>query len=258
MEHFMRSLCDMKEIYAILAEYPGEIPSIVIVQKMIAEFEGLSHLFFTTNPQSRNVMLLLQEADPETMRRNLLECLDEFKSIDRNTLEYIVGLGIPLSHRKDLYRHAVEISKSLGIVCPQILAVPAGDKELGPNAGGRVTVFDEKIIDKDVSIGDYILIRNRGRPYMVHTVAHELRHCWQAYRNCGQYFTEYHPNIDINTRKFAEQKEEIDAEAYASLYVEKYLGVPDGTALMYDTPEIPNGWEGYREKVKARMQEIIL
>ena len=41
------------------------------------------------------------------------------------------------------------------------------------------------------------------------------------------------------------QKEEIDADAYACLYVEKFLGVPDGTALMYDSEEVAKDWENY-------------
>ena len=54
----------------------------------------------------------------------------------------------------------------------------------------------------------------------------------------------------------ANQKEEIDADAYACLYVEKYLGISDGTVLMYDSEEAAKDWGNYTKKVKERMKNI--
>ena len=258
MAQLMRSLCDVKELYSLVLEKcSSEIPSIVVVEKMVDIFEGLTHQFFVTKPNDNNIMLIFEEADTDTMVADLREYLNEFSAIDKSRLEYIVGLGVPLSHRKDIYRHAVVISKMLEIVCPQILAVPDNSTEIGLNNAIRVTAFDKSIIDKDVPIGDYIVVRNKGRTRMIHLIAHELRHCWQNYKSAG-YYQNYRPNVNINPFDFAEQKEEIDAEAFASLYVEKHLGVSDGTAFMFDTPEIPRGWDGYVAKVKARMKEITL
>ena len=251
----------MKEIYSLLVkECTSDMPSILVVQKMVGVFEGLTHQFFVTKPNDSNVMLVFAEADIETMQENLLKYLEEYKTIDKSRLEYIVGLGIPLSHRKDIYQHATDVSKSLEIVCPQILAVPDGDEELGPNNAIRKTVFDESVVGMDIPVGDYILVRNRGRTRMVHAVVHELRHCWQHYKGGGDYYNQYTPNTysTSDVISVAEQKEEIDAEAYASLYGEKKLGVPDGTTLLFDDGVPPKGWEGYAAKIKARMKEIAL
>lgn len=258
MAQLMRSLCDMKELYSLLLkECPSEMPTLLVVQKMVDIFQGLTHQFFTTDPTDNNVVLVFEEADKDTMLSNLYKYLIQFKNIDKNKIGCVVGLGIPLSHRKDIYRHAVSISEMLGVICPQILAVSKDNTEIGPNNAIRVTVFDESIIEEDIPIGDYILIRNQGRTRMIHAIAHELRHCWQEYNSGGEYYNNYKPNININTLEYAEQNEEIDAEAYASLYIEKYLGVQDGTKFMFDASSTtPDGWEGYVAKVKARMKEI--
>lgn len=249
------SLCDMKEIYSLLLEEcDSAIPTIVVVKKMTDVFEGLTHQFFITKPDDKNVMLVFEESDLETMKSNLREYLEEFKNLDMNNLEIIGGHLIPLAHRRDSYKHAVCISEHLGVACPQIIA--ATESVLGLDAGKRLTHFDESIIDKDVPTGDTIFILNRGRSHQIHSIAHELRHCWQEYKSNEGFYDNYNVHTDSNTLDFIEQKEEIDAEAYACIYAEKFLGVPDGTALMYDLEETAKGWENYTQKVKERMKNI--
>lgn len=249
------SLCDMKEIYSLLLEEcDSSIPTIVVVRQMTDVFEGLTHQFFVTKPDDKNVMLVFEEADLETMKSNLKKYIKEFKNLDMNKLEIIGGRLIPLAHRRDSYKHAVCVSEHLGVACPQIIA--ATESVLGFDAGKRLTCFDESIIDKDVPIGDTIFILNRGRSRQIHSIAHELRHCWQEYKSSEEFYKNYKVHTDSNTLDFMEQKEEIDAEAYACLYVEKFLGVIDGTALMYDSDEAAKDWENYTHKIKERMKNI--
>lgn len=249
------SLCDMSELYSLLLEKcDGDIPTIVVVQKMVGIFLGKSHEFFKSALNDNNIMLILEEADMATMKFNLLEYLEEFKNIDKSTLEVIRGAGIPLSHRKEVYKHAISISNSLNIVCPQIVALP--DMDLPDVRGRRITVFDDRIIDKDIPIGDYIYVKNQGRSRMIHTIAHELRHCWQEYRSNEGFYVNYK---EFNVRdglKYDYQIEEIDAEAFACLYAEKSLGVNDGTELMYDSIEDVEFFKDLTFKVKECMCKL--
>lgn len=249
------SLCDMKEIYSLLLEEcDSSMPTVVVVRQMTDVLEGLTHKFFITKPYDKNVMLVFGESDLETMKSNLKGYIEEFKNLDMSKLEIIGGGLIPLAHRRDSYKHAVSISEHLGIVCPQIIATNAAG--LGADSGRRVTYFDESITDKDVPIGDTIFIINRGRSRQIHSVAHELRHCWQEYKSNEEFFKNYKVHTDSNTLDFIEQKEEIDADAYACLYVEKSLGISDGTSLMYDSAEDAAYGKDYTQKIKERMKII--
>ena len=249
------SLCDMKELYSLLLEEcDSSMPTVVVVRQMTDVFEGLTHQFFITKPDDKNVMLVFGESDLETMKYNLKGYIEELKNLDMSKLEIIGGGLIPLAHRRDSYKHAVSISKYLGIVCPQIIATNPGG--LGTDSGRRMTYFDESITDKDVPIGDTIFIINRGRSRQIHSVAHELRHCWQEYKSNEGFYKNYVTHTGSNTVEQANQKEEIDADAYACFYVEKFLGVPDGTALMFDSEEAAKDWKNYTQKVKERMKVI--
>ena len=249
------SLCDMKELYSlILEECSSEMPTIIVVKQMVGVFEGLTHKFFITKSDDKNVMLMFGESDLQTMKSNLRAYLEEFKSLDTITLEVRTEFSMPLAHRKDMYKHAILISEYLDIVCPQIIATNPGG--LGTDSGRRMTYFDESIPDEDVPIGDTIFIINRGRSRQIHSVAHELRHCWQEYKSNEEFFKNYKVHTDSNTLDFIEQKEEIDADAYACLYVEKYLGISDGTTLMYDSAEDAAFGKDYTQKIKERMKNI--
>ena len=213
------SLCDMKELYSlILEECSSEMPTIIVVKQMVGVFEGLTHKFFVTKSGDKNVMLMFGESDLQTMKSNLRAYLEEFKSLDTITLEVRTEFSMPLAHRKDMYKHAILISEYLNIVCPQIIAMNPGD--LGTDSGRRKTYFDESITDNE------------------------------------EFFKNYKVHTDSNTLDFIEQKEEIDADAYACLYVEKYLGISDGTVLMYDSEEAAKDWGNYTKKVKERMKNI--
>lgn len=245
----------MKELYSLVLEgCSTEMPTIIVVKQIVGAFEGLTHKFFVTELGDKNVMLMFGEADLQTMKSNLRAYLEEFKNLDTNTLEVITAFSMPLAHRKDMYKHAISISEHLGIVCPQIIAANIGG--LGTDSGRRMTLFDESIIDKDIPIGDIIFIINRGRSRQVHSLAHELRHCWQEYKSDEGFYQNYKVHTGINTLEQMNQKEEIDVEAYGCLYVEKFLGFPDGTALMYDSEETAKDWENHTQKIKERMKII--
>ena len=63
-------------------------------------------------------------------------------------------------------------------------------------------------------------------------------------------------NVGDTVKLYAKVKEEIDADAYACLYVEKYLGISDGTTFMYDSAEDAAFGKDYTQKIKERMKNI--
>ena len=257
--NFTRSICDMRELYSLLVEKcPNNIPTVIVVEDMSGVPEGMTHFFCTTKPNDNNITLVFGEDDLKDMRGKVLPYLEELKNIDIEELQCIPVLGIPLAHRKEVYRHAATISEKLEIVCPQIVPILENAEEIKGSNAARKTFYDPNVIDKDIPIGDYIFIRNRGLSRMVHSIAHELRHCWQEYKSWEWFYKNYKTLSQVSVIEHANQPEEIDAEAYASLFVEKYLGVQDGTTLMFETPEDAEGWEELISKVKKRMKQITV
>ncbi len=122
---------------------------------------------------------------------------------------------IPGKQLIKIYKHALAIAEKLQIevppdlICEQIEWI---------ERSYRFTRFKDDE-EEDIPIGDFIFIFKAGMIYMIHSLAHELRHSWQGYRAEG-YFKNYVPLRDaVSDSQYNYQIEEIDAEAYACLYL---------------------------------------
>ncbi len=158
-----------------------------------------------------------------------------------------VDTRIATQRLQTIYQHTVAISKQLSIKTPLILVTKLKDQR-----AYRYTFLD----DNDDPKGDIVYVSLQGTPRMIHSLAHELRHCWQEY-NAEGYFKGY---VESKTRDpaYLEQKEEIDADAYASLYLNS-LGY-DGISMAFESNEeyLEPYWKDYITRIKKRMDEISL
>ena len=146
-----------------------------------------------------------------------------------------------------LYKAAVSIADQLQITIPTIIVVE--QEECPGIRGQRHTILD----DDDNPIGDIITIVLQGKAGMIHTLAHEMRHCWQEYKT-ESFYNNYKDISEIGL-DYMDQNEEIDADAYASLYLNS-LGY-DGIKYCVEIDEV-GAFTPYLNKVKARMKELKL
>ena len=146
----------------------------------------------------------------------------------------------------EVYRHALVVSKMLKLKTPLIIAALTD----GNRRAWRYTAIDEN----DHPIGDIIYVTLQSRPRMIHSVSHELRHCWQEYNEAQDYYKEY-KDAEYGM-KYLCQPEEIDADAFASLYLNAQ-GY-DGIKMAFEDDEEYKDpfWQEYKVMIKKRMEEI--
>lgn len=248
------SAMDMTELYRTLLENGGSvIPSLIVIDEMTGEFEGQPFQFGVPKEGSKETILILEKDNIDTMKEKLLTCIKLF-DFQTNGSDIIIS-GCPFtsfSQPRKIYQNALDICKKLDIQCPQI--VQGTDSYIGPDRGAlRFTGLD----DNDQPTGDYVFLKRRGINYQIHSLAHELRHCWQEYKGTGL-FMNYQELASNNYIEFNMQPEEIDAEAYACLYMEKKFGFIDGTSFMFYTDKDESSWHFLTKKIKEHMQKIQL
>lgn len=131
------------------------------------------------------------------------------------------------------YNTALKISSMLDIQCPLIYYLK-DDYFSYEEKAKTLTSLSEN----DVPIGNALFLKkirykSDCDAYIAHTIAHEMRHIWQGARANDLYYKDFFPLNNQNQIAYWFQPEEIDAEAFASIYVEKYYSVPDGIKLCY-------------------------
>ena len=123
--------------------------------------------------------------------------------------------------------------------------------------GKRRSLRRTFIDDNEHPVGDIIYVIIQAIPRMIHSVTHELRHCWQEY-NAQGYYKEYKGDWDDEESwlQYLNQKEEIDADAFASMYLNS-LGY-DGIrmAFLYDQDYKDPYWKEFIAALKKRIKEI--
>lgn len=254
MSFITLSIMDMTELYGTLLENGGSvIPSLIVIDEMTGEFNGQPFQFGVPKEGSKETILILEKDNIDTMKEKLLNCIELF-NCQKNVSDIIIS-GYPFtsfSQPQKIYKNALDICKKLDIQLPQILQ--ATDSYIGPEMGGkRFTALDEN----DRPIGDLVFLKRRGINYQIHSLAHELRHCWQEYKETG-FFINYQELTKNNYIEFNMQPEEIDAEAYACLYMEKKFGFVDGTSFMFNSDEDESSWHILTKKIKEYMRKIQL
>lgn len=144
-----------------------------------------------------------------------------------------------------LYSAAISIADQLHIHVPTIIVVE--QNECPGSRGQRHTILD----DNDNPKGDIVKIVLQGKAKMLHTLAHEMRHCWQEYKT--DYFYKDYKDFSEIGLSYMNQIEEIDADAYASCYLDS-LGY-NGINYCVEVDEI-GAFDDYLKKVSLRMSQL--
>lgn len=163
-----------------------------------------------------------------------LRTLENWEGGQRTPPDYVLAL-LESKVKNDLLiiKVANDCAAELGITCPKI-QFGTKKKSAGNIAG---LVLDSKKNPKYIAISDeYDNILDA-----LFAVCHELRHVYQA-ANMPDIFQQYQEMGTLDTESYNLQVAEIDANAYASIFIERHFGV---------SPL----FNGYSTKVKAEIKK---
>lgn len=196
-----------------------------------------------------NVISILRDAFTGEMHK--IKCYN-IGSININQVIEGININTQVTGKRliEMYRHAMVVSKKLNIKTPLIIATLKD----GKRRAWRYTAIDEN----DHPIGDIIYITPQAMPRMIHSVIHELRHCWQEYSKAEEYYKDYKDAWyeEEASYEYYCQPEEIDADAFASLYLNSQ-GY-DGIKMAFEDDEEYKDpfWKEYIVMIKKRMEKI--
>ena len=162
-----------------------------------------------------------------------LRSIENWEGGQRTPPDYVLEL-LEKAVKNDLLiiRVAEACAGELGIDCPQI-KFGAEKKSTGNIAG---LVLDSKKNPKYIAISEYDNTLDA-----LFAVCHELRHVYQA-ANMPDIFQHYQEMGTFDTESYNLQVAEIDANAYASIFIERHFGV---------SPL----FNGYSAKIKAAIKK---
>lgn len=242
----------MEEIYRHIIENASsyeDFPMQIIVVDSMPEYVNIEHqseeiICFLENNKKTGLCLVLNSENVLNVLTETITGTRTVQGYEVDSIENATGINVntncSVKRLIQIYRHALSICNDLKIRVPLIL-VSNIDGELR----GRRDAFPT---------ADILYISPQSLPRMIHTMAHELRHCWQAYQGAGFYKT-YKDFSEIGA-KYMWQPEEIDADAYACLYLDS-LGY-DGMRMAFETDEEYEDpfWETYKKIIKNQMAII--
>ena len=162
-----------------------------------------------------------------------LRSIENWEGGQRTPPDYVLDL-LESKVKNDLLiiKVANACSAELGIACPKI-QLGSEKKSTGNIAG---LVLDSKKNPKYIAISEYDNILDA-----LFAVCHELRHVYQA-ANMPDIFQHYQEMGTLDNESYNLQVAEIDANAYASIFIERHFGV---------SPL----FNGYSERVKAAIEK---
>lgn len=166
---------------------------------------------------SCGVFLLLESTVKNTLKR-IYKKKEKASLLHVDSFAETLGINFSPDVQSEclqfLYEHALNISNILNIEPPAIMLVR---KEELPE--GIYSARVESMIPRTGAIGNTIKLVSLSPGFMLQSLAHELRHCWQ-----GQYqkdlLSDYKFITDTTSEDYLCQPAEIDAEAFADFYVE--------------------------------------
>ena len=127
---------------------------------------------------------------PDAQKERIMDLLTEHVQLDISVVEAIdkmLGIKpctrISSSRLLEFYNYALKIASELNVALPPLVIAEQGD--LPERYGLRVTMLEDRALLKDI-----IYIVFTGRTKMLHSLAHELRHCWQEYKT-DEYYKSY-------------------------------------------------------------------
>lgn len=207
---------DMARIYQEIIKNPRIGAVLVLSQMPTAEMGDLCALDLNGNP----VVLLKEDDDMDTMLSRLRDFDGQYKHFEIEE-RYLVLNPTPKNRINLLYSEAVRISEILDIPCPQILSI----KNIffsGWEQGAAKHTRSSLPTSRGLSLGNLVFLKAAGRKTQTFFLAHELRHCWQ-----NLYFHEKLLPLQLNPGDYLTRPEEIDANAFACLYMEMYWKISE-------------------------------
>lgn len=256
------SKTDLKQLYTVILENP------IILEKFPCQFVIVENLpEYCVNPEHINkpivcyfeedkktgLCLIVDSCDVETLPV-MIKDNDKIPVYITDSIENTTGLNInpnvSVNRLVKMYQHTLELANKLCIRVPLVLISNPEQKR-----AERCTFID----DEDNPVGDIIYISLQSMPRMTNSLAHELRHCWQEYK--GNNFYNHYQDINMdysNAKKYINQIEEIDADAYAAMYLNS-LGY-DGIRMCFENDEEYHNpfWKKHIFMIEHRMEEISL
>ena len=131
----------------------------------------------------------------------------------------------------DIKRCVEDISEVLCITTPEVSFDISNFTT--PTMLAQVDVVNNKIYIKNQAKSDLDL---------VFTICHELRHLWQIKNDKEKYANNYHTAETMNVEEYNLQPAEVDANAFASLFMQEMFGVKPL-------------WNGLNNKVKTAIEK---
>ena len=240
-------LCaDYSPIYQTLLSLNESIlPTFLPVRRLPTECEEADCVMLS-NDQKTDGLLIVLGGTVEEMQERIIRY---YQSEKRPVYSYGPDLLYETCHKmRDLYECALELSQILHINLPLFFLVK--NEYLLPHHNAyRFTLCDEKNKPEN----DFIALRKRGKNYMLFSLAHELRHCWQDYVSEDDiFYKNYSPPWSTTITEYEKQPEEIDAEAFAVYYMEKYHHLQNVFHFMYDDAEAEEQWKWHADLIRKR------
>ncbi len=220
---------DVKQLYKVCLS-GDETPVLILMRKIgsIKEDECI---------RVNDVLYIaLKKAGPKDMKRSMnkfMQRASEIKNVAIKDDKSPLNLEVTSHDYFVAYNTALKISTMLDIQCPLIYYYK-DDYFYNDEKAKAYTALSEN----DTPLGTALLLKkfrykSDYDARIAHTVAHEMRHIWQETRAGDIYYKDYFSFNNQNQVAHAFQPEEIDAEAFASIYVEKYHSVPNGIKFCY-------------------------
>ena len=250
-----RTMGDIYRLIIANGDLFNDFPmQIVVVDEMPiipdADFQE-DHVVCITEPKGRSgICFIRKNGNESNVVLNLLEkkiCIRP--RLVKSISDYIdLDIDTQITPRRliEAYKHTIIISKMLQLETPLMLLIKDPTRR-----AFRMTYFD----NNNQPIADIIYVTLQGLPRMIHSIAHELRHCWQEYRG-ENYYINYSEYSSDQQDKFLTQKEEIDADAFGCLYLNA-LGY-DGLSMAFENNDEYKDpfWKDYIALLQARTEEI--
>ena len=165
----------------------------------------------------------------ELRKKTHLSCrlFAERYNVPQKTIEaWDQGIRKPPAYVKEMLFKRVErdlfLMKVIENVCDDLkIEVPTLDFALEKKSKGNIAalVLNQNRKVKGLSISDDMHLND-----LVFSIVHELRHAYQLQYQPG-IFENYHEIGTIGFEEYNLQKAEVDANAYAALFVEKNFGI---------------------------------
>lgn len=245
---------DARPIYQTMVEMNCGLQVICVARIPWKEFENEEAVIWYLNEDchknQRGILFVKGNGIDDVvdiLRKRILNIEDIATIIDEVTSKLLHTLSG--KRVMNLYKTMLEICDDLNIECPFLTFVNAMSLD------DRKGAYEEWFNEKGEHQGHMVWLVGQGYYYMVHSLAHELRHIYQR-QNDEKYY-EHRITRDEDVLGYLYSKEEIDADAYGALVTGRLSG-RDGMQYVFEDAAEHNlsCWSKLTSLIKVRMDEI--